>query len=76
MAGIQTGLVVGVKVPGIEAGFAEADLDGNLGSFGLDDENGEAQFPDGGIRIITTGLAGGLVEDRRREISFSFDRCS
>ncbi len=38
MAGIQTGLVAGVKVPGIEAGFAEADLDGNLGNvcFGND----------------------------------------
>ena len=71
MAGIQTGLVGGVKMPGIEAGFAKTDLDGNFGGLSLDDHDGEAELPDGVIRKITARLAGCLIEHRRREISLS-----
>ena len=63
-----------VQVAGIKGSFPVSDFNGNLGRFGLDNQNRQRGFPHRKVGIVATCLSRFFVEDSWREIVLALDR--
>jgi len=73
-ARVHSGLELRIQVPGVEASLPVTGIDRHVRSLRLNNEDGKRHFPHRKIGEITACALRVLVERRRREVFFAFDR--